>query len=290
MSSSGEWKEFFDFLSENIQHIRVVHKINIDRINRTKKRLLRKKTPEQVKKWYDERVEIFQKHLTVLESCPHLIKIEENTHSHTFQLTPEYQSTLQNLIKPCNFWVENPFFEMFELTPEQFKYLTSFKPLFDGIYNPLSDVDAAKEVHIDIKYDELTKNEEKNTWLLTETASIPNSGTEFLKIPCLKPEFILPLGFDFYIDVKIHNHSENRLESTFCSQILSCLTSFYAENHVSPKQWQRTQSGILHNAASCYYHRSPQLIDIDESFERKHWVFENEEKLNILVKELRISK
>ena len=290
MSSFGEWKDFFKFLVENIQHIRVVHKIKMNLVTRKKKRISRNSSPEEAEKWYDGHLEIFKQRLNVLESCPHLIKIQEDQYSHTFQLTPEYQSTLQNLIKPCNFWVENPFFEMFELTPKQINFLKSFNPLFDGIYNPLSKLNASQEVHIDLRYDNLIKDKEKNTWALTETASIPNSGTEFLKIPCLKPEFILPLSFDFYIDVKIHNHCENRLENTLCGQILSCLTSFYAETRVSPKQWQRTQSGTLHNAVSCYYHRSPQLIEVDKPFERNHWVFEDEDKLQPLLKQLRKSK
>jgi hypothetical protein len=304
MPFEGEWHAFFVFLRENIPHIKIIHKFDIGRIKKTKERLAKKKTTVELQEWYNERCTTFQKNLKILESSPCLSKIEEEPYTHTFQLTSEYQSRLQSLIEPQHFSSENPSFEMFELNTEQLESLSHIKPLFDGIYNPSAPLNAAKEVHIDINYEELFTKTHGNIWLLTQTWSIPgnipnnipSSGTEFIKIPCLKPKFILSEKFDFQIYIQLHNHSDQvARENTFCGEILSSLTSFYCEKYTSPDQWQRTQPGVLHNAARCYFHRSPQLINILEPFERKHWVLdieteENDIEFNAFIEELRLNK
>tara|TARA_B100001059_G_scaffold225637_1_gene253067 strand:+ start:614 stop:1564 length:951 start_codon:yes stop_codon:yes gene_type:complete len=300
----GEWHAFFGFLRENIPHIKVVHKLDIDRMVRIKARLSKQKSEEKAREWYDERCARFKKNLVQLESSPYLSKIKEETYMHTFTLTPEYQSRLLALIEPQHFSSENPYFEMFELNQQQLESLSHTKPLFDGVYNPAAPLNAAKEVHIDVKYEELfTKPHEENIWLLTQTWSIPdniqnnipNSGTEFIKIPCLKPEFILSEKFDFRIYLQLHNHTytDNSTHNTLCGQVLYTLTSLYCEEYTLPDQWQRIQPGILHNAARCYFHRSPQLVGILAPFERKHWVFDDynlDSRLYAMIEKLRKSK
>lgn len=303
----GEWHAFFGFLREHIPHIKVVHKLDIDRMDSIKARLTKQRSAGKAREWYDERCASFKKNLVQLESSPYLSKIKEETYMHTFALTPEYQSRLLALIEPQHFSSENPYFETFELNQQQLESVSHIKPLLDGVYNPDSNSttgNAIKEVHIDVKYEELfTKTREENIWLLTQTWSIPdniqnnipNSGTEFIKIPCLKPEFILPEKFDFRTYLQLHNHisAEPSSSNTLCGQILYTLTSLYCEEHTRPDQWQRIQPGILHNAAQCYFHRSPQLIGILAPFERKHWVFEDynlDSRLYAMIDELRKSK
>jgi hypothetical protein len=299
----GEWHAFFGFLRENIPHIKVVHKLDIVQMDRIKARLTEKRSTEKARKWYDERCASFKKNLVQLESSPYLSKIKEETYMHTFALTPEYQSRLLALIEPQHFSSENPYFETFELNQQQLESVSHIKPLFDGEYNPAAPLNAAKEVHIDVKYEELFTKPHEPIWLLTQTWSIPdniqnnipNSGTEFIRIPCLKPEFILPEKFDFRTYLQLHNHisAEPSSSNTLCGQILYTLTSLYCEEYTLPDQWQRIQPGILHNAARCYFHRSPQLVGILAPFERKHWVFDDynlDSRLYAMIEKLRKSK
>jgi hypothetical protein len=293
-----QWHEFFVFLEQNIQHVKVVQKLNIQRLTRTKERLTKKKTSEEAQLWYSTRIKTFKKQVEILESSPYLFKIEEEAYTHTFTLTPKYQLKLQSLVKPQHFWTEHPFFEMFELNPTQLEFLSQTNPLFEGIYNLDTSLNAVKEVHIDVNYEELFPFPQQNIWLLTQTWSIfdkiqnnvMNSGTEFIKIPCLKPKFMLSDKFDFNIDIQIHKHSEGSLATTLCGQVFSCLTSFYCEKYTSPDQWQHMQPGVLHNAARCYFHRSPLLMGVHEPFERKHWVFDTPNLINDLIEELRLNK
>ena len=124
--------------------------------------------------------------------------------------------------------------------------------MFEGIYNLDTSLNAVKEVHIDVDYEELFTFPQQNIWLLTQTWSIPdkiqnnvmNSGTKFM----------LSDKFDFTIDIQIYKHSEGSLATTLCGQVFSCLTSFYCEKYTSPDQWQRMQPGVLHNAARTVHH------------------------------------
>lgn len=298
-----QWQDFFVFLKEQLPHVKIVQKLNSQRLVRREKRLTKKKTSEEAQLWVADQIKTFEKQVKILESSPYLSKFKEETNDigdiiHTFVLTPTYQLQLQSLVNPLLFWTEHPFFEMFELNPTQLEFLSQTNPLFEGIYNPDALLNAVKEVHIDVDYEELFTFPQQNIWLLTQTWSIPdkiqnnvmNSGTEFIKIPCLKPEFMLSGKFDFHIDIQIHEHSEGSLATTLCGQVFSCLTSFYCEKYTSSDQWQRMQPGVLHNAARCYFHRSPLLMGVHEPFERKHWVFDTPNLINALIEELRLNE
>ena len=211
-------------------------------------------------------------------------------HEVTLKITDDCKKILKALAVPKNFSCENPAMKHFDLSHAEIRSVVraAGKPLFEGMYEPRDDegvLDQVPEAHLDVIYEELFELSPPQLWSLTLTKrmgkinDVPNSGTEFIRVPCMKHTVFHQISsFQPKIRFCFRAHGETRScpadADTFIGTVLYILTSIYCDR--DKVNWECTQPGFLHTAASAHFHRSPRLKQGQRPrFWRTHYLLDN---------------
>ena len=292
--------KFKEFISEVLEDINYRHtnltplSIRIININGEKKNLPQSEIEcnilqhvtletERIKKVFDSYILIKGEKIPIFESLESPSKSIGDYGACIYQgkLSCKYKKFILSLLNQHDmWWVTHPLFMQIPLEPHEIKNVKEWMgdPIFPRAQYDFNE-HAIKECHIDKNYGDLNKENMKNIWLLTLTErngksnNVHDSGTEYMPIPCLNSRALEELqesfkinGGDLWIKSKKLDNSSN---GTFLGKFLSALSVLFCDNH--PQYWQVCQPGVLHNVASCYFHRSPMLLDRSLRFFREHF-------------------
>ena len=292
-NSQGKWDDFYDYLIRQLDNIRFELKALLSLHKRRLKigRITQEEYDQLLKNGTLRIQRITKDNKDILEF------IEEKDGVYIFKLTKKYKNILREIISDdSNFWLDNPQFKQYPLLKKLVKVKKLLgTPLFDGIYDKEDENETVKLAHIDENYETLSVSSEY-LWLLTVTESggkeILNSGTEYIKLPILRLYALEEINrtslnislndlipYTMKLDTTVSGSAK-----TLHGMIFSCLTGLYADQY--GKDWLLIQPNVLHNVASCYFHRSPRLL-VEGSFRREHWATDETKDLREMIDTLK---